>query len=101
MAAAETAAYDSRIKVFWQPKAWADIDFVCDWCDEVLKPFIKEVTGPNFYLLMDNLGCQKKARYINMIRDLGGEALFGPPPPHRGLAASRRWACGQDSEGPG
>ena len=76
---AETAAYDSRIKVFWQPKAWADADFVCDWCEEVLNPFIQEVTGPNFYLLMDNLGCQKRSRYINLIRDLGGEDSCGPP----------------------
>lgn len=50
----EKNQYDERVNIFWQPKAWADEAFCCDWIDKVLKPFTEKVTGKNFYLLMDH-----------------------------------------------
>ncbi|CAN0139847.1 unnamed protein product, partial [Heterosigma akashiwo] len=75
----ERAAYDPRVCVFFQPKAWADREFTNKWTREQLLPFIEqECGGSESMVIWDNLDSQTTDSFLNLLRSKGASRNLVP-----------------------
>ena len=70
----EKAAWDPRVEVLFQPKAWVDRATAEKWVDVVIKPFIKERESSSgageFVMFQDNLDAQVQLPYKQKLKKL-------------------------------
>ncbi|CAM9248088.1 unnamed protein product, partial [Heterosigma akashiwo] len=77
---AEKAAYDPRVSVAFQRKAWADREFTNKWAREELLPFIEEeCDGAESMLICDNLDAQTTDSFLNILRSKDISRNLVPP----------------------
>ncbi|KAK3255531.1 hypothetical protein CYMTET_35291 [Cymbomonas tetramitiformis] len=67
ISAVEKAAWDPRVDVYFQPKAWADRDFCVEWAKRTFAPWAKGVAGEKV-LLMDNLDGQLTKEFRDFLK---------------------------------
>jgi transposase-like protein len=76
--AAERAAYDSRVHVLFQKKAWFDRPTALDWVQEVYKPYVEGVPGEKL-LLCDNLDAQVVMGFRSAAKKVDTLVWYLPP----------------------
>lgn len=71
ISSAEKAAYDSRVDVYWQPKAWADTKFTVAYVERTLAPSIDfQNDEEEALLLADNLNSQVADEFKSKCKSL-------------------------------
>jgi hypothetical protein len=84
----EKMAYDSRIKVLWQSKAWMDRKTNLEWVSTVLTDYLKEhyrVSKDSDTLfetlgICDSLDSQTHSSFNEKCRELNHRPFHGPKP---------------------
>ena len=77
---AEKLAYDLRVVVQFQPKAWMDRPTAVDWVERVWKPLKESLPGDSEALLfLDNLDAHCHIDFLTKLRRTGTLARFYPP----------------------
>ena len=79
LSAQEKAAWDKRVVVEFQPKAWVDANMVEKYVKRILKPFLVDKGIDDALLFMDNLAAQQTEEVRAMYKENGIFAYFLPP----------------------
>ena len=68
----EREAWDKRVTVMFQAKAWADRKFVLDWCTQHFIPFVTSELPLNSekVLFCDNLDAQVQSTFLALLRSI-------------------------------
>ena len=74
----EKESYDKDADVYWQPNAWADIQFSIEWAKKTLKEAAYR-EDDEFLLYCDHLSAQANERILHEIRSINGVVWFGVP----------------------
>jgi DDE superfamily endonuclease len=79
ISAVEKAAWDGRVHVMWQPKAWADRDVTNKWAEELFGPFcqLHHANEPSL-LFCDNLESQVQENFANILQTFGCRRFLLP-----------------------
>jgi transposase-like protein len=78
--AAEIHAYDPRVVVQFQPKAWMDRVVAQDWLERVWEPLVGSLPSDGETLLfLDNLDAHCRGDFLPRLRRTGALARFFPP----------------------
>ena len=77
---AEKRAYDSRVVVQFQPKAWMDREVATDWAERVWEPLKESLPGDSEALLfLDNLDAHRFDGFLRRLRRARSLARFLVP----------------------
>ena len=80
ISAVERNAWDNRVNVMFQPKAWADRDFSNKWASEHFGKWLQEEHGEEETLLFcDGLDSQKTPEFLDRLRTNNCFRLISPP----------------------
>ncbi len=80
VSAVEKRAYDPRVVVQFQPKAWMDRAVALDWIERVWKPLKESLPSDSEALLfLDNLDAHCHDDFLVKLRSTGSLARFFPP----------------------
>ena len=79
ISAEERNAWDSRVRVKFQPNAWADGQFMTEWIHDVVVPFMKEQRVETPVLFLDNLKAQATEDFRKTLTKAGILPWFFPP----------------------
>ena len=77
--AAEKAAYDPRVCVFFQPKAWMDRPIALEWVRRVWAPLVAKKPAGEKLMLLDNLDAHVDMPFRAALRELQTLAWYLPP----------------------
>ena len=73
----EKKSYPKNVDIYWQPNAWADTEFSCEWVKKTLKPAV--TPGEEFLLLCNNLAAQVSEEFKKAVREINGIVYFVVP----------------------
>ena len=72
----ERQAWHKNVDVYFQPNAWADTDFSCEWAKKTLK---EALDVDHFALFCDNLTAQISDDFKESVSSLSGVCWYGLP----------------------
>ena len=76
---AEELSYHPDVIVHFNDKAWANKETIISSYNKQMVPWVEEhIPGEEHTIFLDNLGCQTKKEYLDLIAEHGGSAAFGP-----------------------
>jgi hypothetical protein len=78
ISAAERAAYDPRVDVYFQPKAWMDSGLFVEWTNRTLKPFVENLPAGPKAMVLDNLRAQTNEESATALRAIGVDRRLLP-----------------------
>ena len=68
--AGEKDSYHPKVMVHFNDKAWANDETLVNWSEQTLKKYVNEsIPGKPFLLMQDNLGNQRKKKYIEKVKE--------------------------------
>ena len=77
--AEEVAQYDSRVDVYFQPKAWVDEEMAIKHFEGAFVPFVEQESGGRALLFMDNLGSQSTESFRAVAKRHNVMMWYFPP----------------------
>ena len=107
ISAVEKAAWDERVHVMFQEKAWVDRKTNDKYCTEILCPYMAEKHPPeeDKLLFCDNLDAQKTQTFLDLLHNVGCSRFLTPPettdltqPVDGGLGRLEKFLIGKECE---